>query len=74
MLVYGYVSADGRAPRLRRLSAMLREVADRSDATPPDRKVGGRVENGTGTARYVLVDDDPVGQAAIRRQLDAEPE
>ena len=58
----------------RLLPAILREVADRIDATPPDRKVGGRLEIGPGTARYVLVDDDPVLQAAMRRQLDAEPE
>jgi hypothetical protein len=55
----------------RRLPAILRDVADRVEATPPDRKVSGRLDGASGLIGvFVLVDDDHVWQATMRRQLD----
>jgi hypothetical protein len=43
------------------LPAILREAADQIEATPPDRKVSGRIDGSGGLIGvFVLVDDDPV--------------
>jgi hypothetical protein len=53
------------------LPAILREAADGIEATPPDRKVSGTIGDSGGLVGvFVLVDDDPVWQATMRRQLD----
>jgi hypothetical protein len=55
----------------RQLPAILREAADQIEATPPDRKVSGSIGDSGGLVGvFVLVDDDPVWQATMRRQLD----
>jgi hypothetical protein len=55
----------------KRLPAILRDAADRIEATPPDRKVSGTIGDGGGLVGvFVLVDDDPAWQAMMRRQLD----
>ena len=56
----------------RQLPAILREAADRIEASSPDRKVGGAIGDGGGRiGGFVLVGDDPAWQAAMRRHLDA---
>ena len=54
-----------------RLPVIIRDVADRIEATGADRKVGGTVGDAGGTiGAYALIDDDPVWQQTMRRQLD----
>jgi hypothetical protein len=56
----------------KQLPAILRDVADRIEATPPDRKVGGTMgDDGGTTGAFALVDDDETWQGMMRRQLDA---
>ena len=51
--------------------AILRDAADRVEAIPSGRKVSGRIgDTGGLIGVFVLVDDDPVWQAMMRRQLD----
>jgi hypothetical protein len=53
------------------LPEILREVADRIEATSPDRKIGGSLGTGGGTVgAFALVDDDEVWQQNMRAQLD----
>lgn len=60
-------------PDRKGLPAILRDAADRIEATPAGRKVSGRFEGAGGLIGvYVLVDDDPVWQATMRRQLDTQ--
>jgi hypothetical protein len=57
----------------RPLAAMFREVADRIDATPPDRAIHGRIDTSGGTIGvYSLVVDDEAWQAMMRRHLEVE--
>jgi hypothetical protein len=71
MFAYGDVSAHGRGERPGQLPEILREVADRIEATSPDRKIGGSLGTGGGTVgAFALVDDDEVWQQNMRAQLD----
>lgn len=55
-----------------RLPAIIRDVADRVEATAPNRKVGGTIgDDGGITGAFALVDDDEAWQGSMRGQLDA---
>jgi len=54
-----------------RLPAILRDVADRVEAAPPDRKVGGTIgDDGGVTGAFALVADDEAWQRTMRTHLD----
>jgi hypothetical protein len=72
MFVYGYVPAHRRGPRPQPPTAILRDVADRIEATPLGRTVSGRRGAGGLIGVYVLVDDDEAWQQIVRARIDAE--
>jgi hypothetical protein len=73
VFAHGDVPAHPRVARPRRLAEIIREVADRVEATPPERGVGGTVGDGGGTiGAFALIDDDEVWQQTMRAQIDPE--